>query len=183
MKSTVVDSDGTVRCPVCRATQFAVKRTAKAKVLGGLTVGIGALAAPKRAHCMGCGEDLKMAATPPSAALSMPTADQAVGSGDAAKVADPLEQLRAQVTADDARDMNFRRWRKEQDAADEAAGREKMGMMAASSLHALQIKDIGERKRALAALEREKKAAAKAADFAARRYGTAPPQTSDGSPS
>jgi hypothetical protein len=59
MKQMRVDPDGTLHCPVCNGSQFAFKRTAKAKVMGGLAVGVGALAAPKRAHCLGCGADLK----------------------------------------------------------------------------------------------------------------------------
>lgn len=60
MKSTIVDADGNVRCPVCgAANSFTSKRTAKAKVLGGAAVGVGALAAPKRLRCNGCGTYLK----------------------------------------------------------------------------------------------------------------------------
>jgi hypothetical protein len=59
MKQMRVDPDGTLHCPVCNGSQFAFKRTGKAKVMGGLAVGVGALAAPKRAHCLGCGADLK----------------------------------------------------------------------------------------------------------------------------
>ena len=60
MKSTIVDADGNVRCPVCgAANSFTAKRTAKAKALGGVAVGVGALAAPKRLRCNGCGTYLK----------------------------------------------------------------------------------------------------------------------------
>jgi hypothetical protein len=60
MKSTVIDEQGDVRCPVCGAVNsFTVKRTGKAKLVGGLAVGVGALAAPKRLQCNGCGTNLK----------------------------------------------------------------------------------------------------------------------------
>jgi phage FluMu protein Com len=60
MKTTVVDGDGNVACPHCGArNSFTVKRTGKAKLMGGLTVGLGALAAPKRLKCNGCGKNLK----------------------------------------------------------------------------------------------------------------------------
>ena len=60
MKSTRVDENGDVRCPKCGAkNSFSVKRTGRAKVLGGLAVGVGALAAPKRLQCQGCGSYLK----------------------------------------------------------------------------------------------------------------------------
>ncbi len=59
MREMRIDPDGTLHCPVCNGSQFAFKRTGKAKVLGGLAVGVGALAASKRAHCMGCGTDLR----------------------------------------------------------------------------------------------------------------------------
>lgn len=61
MKSTKVDQEGNVVCPECGAkNQFAIKRTGKAKLIGVATVGVGALAMPKRAKCMGCGTNLKM---------------------------------------------------------------------------------------------------------------------------
>lgn len=61
MKKTQVDSEGNVVCPKCGAKNaFALKRTAKAKVIGVATVGVGVLAMPKRAKCMGCGANLKM---------------------------------------------------------------------------------------------------------------------------
>ncbi len=61
MKQMRIDPDGTLHCPVCNSSQFAFKRTGKAKLMAGVTVGVGALAAPKRAHCLGCGTDLKPA--------------------------------------------------------------------------------------------------------------------------
>lgn len=64
MKSTIVEPDGTVRCPVCKGTSFTLKRTAKAKVLGVATIGVGALAMPKRVYCMGCGANLKPGSPP-----------------------------------------------------------------------------------------------------------------------
>jgi hypothetical protein len=61
MKSTTVDSEGNVVCPKCKAKNaYVVKRTGMAKILVGATVGVGALAAPKRLRCMGCGTYLKM---------------------------------------------------------------------------------------------------------------------------
>lgn len=52
--------DGGLRCPNCGGTQFKAKRSGKAKVIGGLTVGLGALAAPKsRVKCVTCGEEFK----------------------------------------------------------------------------------------------------------------------------
>jgi ribosomal protein S27E len=60
MKSTIVGEDGSVRCPVCGAVNsFTSKRTAKAKVIGVATVGVGVLAMPKRLKCNGCGTNLK----------------------------------------------------------------------------------------------------------------------------
>jgi hypothetical protein len=60
MKSTYVDEDGDVRCPVCGArNSFTTKRTGKAKLLGAAPVGIGALAVPKRVQCNGCGTYLR----------------------------------------------------------------------------------------------------------------------------
>lgn len=60
MKSTVVDSDGDVRCPVCGArNSFTSKRTGKAKLIGVATVGVGVVAMPKRLKCNGCGTNLK----------------------------------------------------------------------------------------------------------------------------
>lgn len=62
MKKTVVDEEGDVRCPKCGArNSFTVKRTGKAKWGVGLTLGVGALAAPKRLKCNGCGANLKRA--------------------------------------------------------------------------------------------------------------------------
>lgn len=62
VKSTVIDENGDVRCPVCGAkNSFTAKRTGKAKLIGGATVGVGALLAPKRLRCNGCGTNLKAA--------------------------------------------------------------------------------------------------------------------------
>jgi uncharacterized OB-fold protein len=61
MKKTQVDEDGNVTCPKCGAkNQFAIKRTGKGKLIGVATLGVGAVAMPKRAKCMGCGTNLKM---------------------------------------------------------------------------------------------------------------------------
>lgn len=60
MKSTNVNSTGQVTCPNCGATgSFRAKRTPKAKVIGILTLGIGALVMPRRLNCDGCGAYLK----------------------------------------------------------------------------------------------------------------------------
>lgn len=60
MKRTKVDENGDVRCPKCGArNSFTVKRTAKAKWTAGVTMGVSALAAPKRLKCNGCGANLK----------------------------------------------------------------------------------------------------------------------------
>ena len=73
MKSTVVGSDGSVRCPRCGAVNsFTAKRTGRAKLFGVATVGIGALAMPKRLKCNGCGTNLKRTNPLPAAATSKP---------------------------------------------------------------------------------------------------------------
>lgn len=60
VKSTRVMADGSVRCPNCgAANSFTVKRTGKAKLVGAVTLGVGALAMPKRLKCNGCGVNLK----------------------------------------------------------------------------------------------------------------------------
>jgi hypothetical protein len=65
MKSTQIDANGDVRCPVCGArNSFTSKRTGKAKVIGVVTVGVGVLAMPKRLKCNGCGENLKRGGEP-----------------------------------------------------------------------------------------------------------------------
>lgn len=67
MKSTVVDADGNVKCPVCGAVNsFTAKRTGKAKVAGVATIGIGVVAMPKRLRCNGCGTNLKASGGKPS---------------------------------------------------------------------------------------------------------------------
>lgn len=49
--------DGELRCPNCGGQQFTAKRSKKGKTVGVLTVGIGALAAPKsQVKCVTCGE-------------------------------------------------------------------------------------------------------------------------------
>lgn len=77
MKSTIVDPEtGDVRCPVCGArNSFTVKRTTKAKWTAGLTIGVGALAMPKRLMCNGCGTNLKRSGgtAPPNRTKPKPT--------------------------------------------------------------------------------------------------------------
>jgi uncharacterized Zn finger protein (UPF0148 family) len=53
MKATVVEADGTVRCPTCGATTFTSGRTAKGLIAGGIVF------APRRLKCAGCGTHLK----------------------------------------------------------------------------------------------------------------------------
>lgn len=91
MKSTIVDTDGNVRCPVCNGTSFTLKRTGKAKlgagVAGVLTLGVGGALAigamPKRVYCLGCGENLKTGKPGDSAA------PVAAGAASAAAAAAP----------------------------------------------------------------------------------------------
>jgi len=52
MKSTLVDAQGTVRCPKCHATSFVSKRSVKGKLALGIL-------APKHLKCAGCGRMLK----------------------------------------------------------------------------------------------------------------------------
>jgi hypothetical protein len=80
MKATRVDSDGNVVCPKCGAkNSFTVKRTGKAKLMGGLAVGVGALAAPKRLKCNGCGTNLKRSSAPPARTTARPHATRGPG--------------------------------------------------------------------------------------------------------
>lgn len=49
-------TDGSGGCPKCGSVQFTAKRSKKAKAIGVVTVGVGALAAPKsQVKCVGCG--------------------------------------------------------------------------------------------------------------------------------
>jgi hypothetical protein len=58
MKSTYVDADGRVVCPVCGAKdQFVDRRSGKGKVAFGVL-------APKRLRCSGCGTSLKRGDSP-----------------------------------------------------------------------------------------------------------------------
>jgi hypothetical protein len=71
MKSTVVGADGSVRCPACGAVNsFTSKRTGKAKLLGVATIGVGAVAMPKRLKCNGCGANLKRGGPPKPASVA-----------------------------------------------------------------------------------------------------------------
>lgn len=50
--------DGILTCPRCGGTNFKAKRSAAAKVGLGLTIGLGALLAPKtRVKCVTCGKE------------------------------------------------------------------------------------------------------------------------------
>lgn len=52
------EGGGVLTCPFCGGTQFAAKRSAGAKVGLGLTIGLGALLAPKtRVKCITCGKE------------------------------------------------------------------------------------------------------------------------------
>lgn len=59
MQNVRINADGELYCPSCGARQFSNRRTRAAKLAAGATVGIGALAAPKRLQCLGCREYLK----------------------------------------------------------------------------------------------------------------------------
>jgi ribosomal protein S27E len=108
MKSTVVDEDGTVRCPVCGAVNsFMQKRTGKAKIIGVATVGVGAVAMPKRLKCNGCGTNLKRGDPPKMSG--------------AARLKESRESLAAtRISASEAK--TFRLAMKAQQAADRASG-------------------------------------------------------------
>ena len=64
MKSTIVDSEGNVRCPVCGANDFSDKRTGRATMAGLPFGALGIAAMPKRLKCRGCGENLKRGGKP-----------------------------------------------------------------------------------------------------------------------
>lgn len=53
-------STGVLACPVCGGTQFKAKRSAEAKIGLGITLGFGALLAPKtRVKCETCGTEYR----------------------------------------------------------------------------------------------------------------------------
>lgn len=52
MKQMQIYPDGTLHYPVCSSSQFTFKRTGAGKVTAGVF-------APKRAHCLGCGANLR----------------------------------------------------------------------------------------------------------------------------
>lgn len=95
MKSTGVDAEGVVRCPVCSASSFVEKRTGKAKWLAVPTLGVGVLAMPKRLKCSGCGTNLKRGDGPPDTTTATMRAEldrdrEAVQQAKAGAVGDPL---------------------------------------------------------------------------------------------
>lgn len=100
-------------------------------------MGVGALLAPKRVHCLGCGEDLRSGGK--------------VSYEDQPTVAD----LESQVETDNGVEMNFRKWRRARDAADLAAGRPRMGMMAASGAYAAELQAQAKRKQDLKQARRD----------------------------
>ena len=54
------DETGTIKCPKCGGTQFEAKRSFRGKAIGVVTVGVGAVLAPKsRARCITCGAEFK----------------------------------------------------------------------------------------------------------------------------
>ena len=55
MEDIRVDDDGNLRCASCGGKNFHGRRTARAHVIGYVTVGIGALATQKKLRCQECG--------------------------------------------------------------------------------------------------------------------------------
>ena len=55
MKDICVDEDGNLRCASCGGKNFHGRRTARAHVIGYVTVGVGALATQKKLRCQECG--------------------------------------------------------------------------------------------------------------------------------
>lgn len=64
MKNVWINLDGDLVCPDCGTKQFSNRRTRGAKLAMGVSVGVGALAAPKRLQCLGCREYFKSPAVP-----------------------------------------------------------------------------------------------------------------------
>ena len=56
MKMVKFDEDGVMRCHKCDGINFKMKRTVRAKIIGWVTIGIGALATKKKAKCLQCGK-------------------------------------------------------------------------------------------------------------------------------
>jgi len=50
-----VDDEGNLRCASCGGKNFHGRRTARAHIIGWVTVGVGALATQKRLRCQQCG--------------------------------------------------------------------------------------------------------------------------------
>ena len=50
-----IDKDGNLRCASCGGKNFHGRRTARAHVIGYVTVGVGALATQKKLRCQACG--------------------------------------------------------------------------------------------------------------------------------
>jgi DNA-directed RNA polymerase subunit RPC12/RpoP len=126
MKSTKIDAEGTVRCPNCGSTSFTSQRSTKAKVGGGLMFGVGALAAPKRLRCNGCGAFLKPGGTtgsPQSGGYSVTGGGSfraAVQAGADAAAAGASKQER-RTAVRDAVHSNHAAYAAEQSAAGEVA--------------------------------------------------------------
>ena len=55
MEDIRVDDDGNLRCASCGGKNFHGRRTARAHVIGYVTVGVGALATQKKLRCQACG--------------------------------------------------------------------------------------------------------------------------------
>jgi len=60
MKRVIVNSEGDVRCPYCKArNSFVHKRTTRAKLAGATMGGVGIALMPRRLRCNGCGKSCK----------------------------------------------------------------------------------------------------------------------------
>ena len=55
MHNIRVDTEGNLRCAKCGGKNFHGRRTARAHVIGFVSVGIGALATNKKLRCQTCG--------------------------------------------------------------------------------------------------------------------------------
>lgn len=64
MKNIGINAEGELVCPECMSKNLSNRRTRSAKLLAGASVGVGALAAPKRLQCLACREYFKSPAVP-----------------------------------------------------------------------------------------------------------------------
>lgn len=59
-KAGTRDEQGSLHCPKCGSTSFEAKRSFRGKAIGVVTVGVGAVLAPKsRVRCTVCGKEFK----------------------------------------------------------------------------------------------------------------------------